>query len=112
VYAPETIPYATERYRNEAERLLCVLDHRLHGREFIAGDEYTIADMACYPWIDPYSKKAPLDLSPFPEVRRWRADIAKRPATRRAYERGRVLKRSGEMTEAERKILFGQRART
>jgi GST-like protein len=53
-----------------------------------------------------------LDLSPFPEVRRWRADIAKRPATRRAYERGRVLKRSGEMTEAERKILFGQRART
>ncbi|HET6905473.1 MAG TPA: glutathione binding-like protein [Rhodanobacteraceae bacterium] len=110
VYAPEKIPYAMERYRNEAERLLGVLDKRLRDRQFIAGDEYTIADMACYPWINPYSR-APLDLSPFPEVRRWHAAIARRPATQRAYERGESLRRAGPMTEEERSILFGQRAR-
>ena len=69
VYAPEKIPYAIERYTKEALRLLGVLDKRLDGRAFIAGDEYTIADMACYPWIDPYTK-APLDLAPFANVRR------------------------------------------
>ncbi|HVU82585.1 MAG TPA: glutathione S-transferase C-terminal domain-containing protein, partial [Rhodanobacteraceae bacterium] len=68
VYAPEKIPYAMERYRNEAERLLDVLNRRLAGRAFITGDDYTIADMACYPWINPYDK-APLDLEPFAEVR-------------------------------------------
>jgi GST-like protein len=68
--------------------------------------------MACYPWIDPYRKKAPLDLTAFPEVQRWHEAIAQRPATQRAYERGRSLERTGEMTEKERKILFGQRART
>jgi len=109
-YAPEPIPYAMERYKNEAERLLGVLDKRLQGRAFVAGDEYTIADMACYPWIDPYSK-APLDLAPFANVRRWRTAIAKRPATQRAYARGESLRRSEPMSEAERKILFGQRAR-
>ncbi len=111
VYAPEKIPYAMERYKNEAERLLGVLDTRLRGREFIAGDEYTIADMACYPWIDPYKKKAPLDLTAFREVLRWRETVARRPATQRAYERGRTLERSGEMTAEEKRILFGQRAR-
>src|SRR5690606_6855988 len=61
VYAPEKVPYAIERYGREAERLLGVLDKRLAGRAFIAGDDYSIADMACYPWINPYDK-APLDL--------------------------------------------------
>ena len=56
VYAPEKIPYAIERYTKEAERLLGVLDRRLEGRAFIAGDDYTIADMAAYPWISPYDK--------------------------------------------------------
>ncbi|HEX5353745.1 MAG TPA: glutathione S-transferase C-terminal domain-containing protein [Rhodanobacteraceae bacterium] len=112
VYAPEKIPYAMERYRNEAERLLDVLNRRLAGRAFITGDDYTIADMACYPWIDPYSK-APLDLQPFAEVRRWRDAIAIRPATQRAYARGpEVNLRSGKpMSDAEKKILFGQGAR-
>lgn len=111
-YAPEKIPYAMERYRNEAERLLDVLDRRLAGRAFITGDDYTIADMACYPWIDPYSK-APLDLEPFAEVRRWRDSIAARPATQRAYALGpQVNPRSGAaMSEDEKKILFGQHAR-
>src|SRR3546814_2235892 len=84
VYAPEKVPYAIARYDRESERLLGVLDKRLAGREFIAGDEYTIADMACHPWINPY-EKAPLDLEPFPEIRRWHAAIAARPATKRAY---------------------------
>ncbi len=111
VYAPEKIPYAIERYRKESERLLDVLDRRLAGREFIAGD-YSIADMACWPWIDPYSK-APLDLAPFAEVRRWHAAIAARPATQRAMARGpEVNPKSGApMSDEEKKILFGQRAR-
>jgi GST-like protein len=111
-YAPEAIPYAMERYRNEAERLLDVLDRRLQGRAFITGDDYTIADMASYPWIDPYSK-APLDLEPFAEVRRWRDAIAARPATARAYARGKEVNPSAgqPMSDEEKKVLFGQRAR-
>jgi GST-like protein len=111
-YAPERIPYAMERYSNEAERLLDVLDRRLQDRAFIAGDDYTIADMACYPWIDPYSK-APLDLEPFAEVRRWRDAIAARPATVRAYARGKEVNPSAgqPMSDEEKKVLFGQRAR-
>jgi GSH-dependent disulfide-bond oxidoreductase len=113
VYAPEKLPYAIERYTKEAERLLSVLDHRLAGRAFIAGEEYGIADMACYPWIDPYAK-APLDLAPFAEVRRWRDAIAQRPATRRAYARGaEVNPAAGQpLGEDERRVLFGQGART
>ena len=112
VYAPEKIPYAIERYTKEAERLLDVLDRRLQGRAFITGDDYTIADMACYPWINPYDK-APLDLEPFAEVRRWHAAIAARPATKRALARGpEVNPRSGTpMSDEEKKILFGQGAR-
>ena len=84
VYAPEKVPYAIQRYGLESQRLLGVLDKRLAGRAFIAGDEYSIADMACYPWISPYDA-APLDLEPFPDLRRWQAAIAARPATGRAY---------------------------
>ena len=112
VYAPEKIPYAMGRYRKEAERLLDVLNRRLRGRAFITGDDYTIADMACYPWVDPYSK-APLDLAPFAEVRRWHEAIAARPATQRAYAREREVNRNAgqPMSDEEKKILFGQGAR-
>ncbi len=112
VYAPERIPYAIERYTNEAERLLGVLDMQLAGRPFIAGDDYSIADMACYPWINPYTK-TPLDMKPFTEVRRWQAAIAARPATQRAYAKGmHVSPRSDQpMSEEEKRVLFGQRAR-
>ena len=110
VYAPEKIPYAIERYTNDVRRLLGVLDRRLAGRAFIAGDEYSIADMACYPWINPYSK-APLDLTPFAEVRRWHEAVAARPATQRAYALGpKVNPASGQpLSEEERRILFGQK---
>ncbi|MDE2406781.1 MAG: glutathione S-transferase N-terminal domain-containing protein [Xanthomonadaceae bacterium] len=112
VYAPEVVPYARERYRKEAERLLGVLDRRLQGRAFIAGDDYSIADMACYPWLNAYTS-APLDLSPFANLRRWQADIAARPATQRAYALAQqVNPNAGKpMTDAEKKILFGQGAR-
>ncbi len=111
VYAPEKIGYAMERYRRESGRLLGVLDKHLEGREFIAGDEYTIADMACHPWINPYDK-APLDLAPFANVRRWHAAIAARPAVQRAYALGTTVEGAGQpLTDAERRILFGQGAR-
>jgi GST-like protein len=112
VYAPEKIPYAIERYTREAERLLGVLDKRLAGRAFIAGDAYTIADATCYPWINPYTS-VPLDLSPFPDLQRWHAAIAARPATQRAYAIGKqVNPEAGKpMGEEEKKVLFGQGAR-
>lgn len=110
VYAPERIDYAIERYTREVERLLGVLDRRLEGRAFIAGDDYTIADMAAYPWINVYDK-APIDLSPFAEVRRWHASIAERPATQRAYALAKqVNPNAGQpMSEDEKKVLFGRR---
>lgn len=112
VYAPEDIGYARERYRKEAERLLGVLDRQLAGRAFIAGAEYSIADMASYPWINPYDK-APLDLSPFANVRRWQAAIRERPATRRAYAwTKQVNPQAGQaLSDEQAKILFGQGAR-
>jgi GST-like protein len=112
VYAPERLAYAMERYRRESGRLLGVLDRQLRGREFIAGNDYTIADMACHPWIDPYDK-APLDLSPFPDVRRWHAAIASRPATQRAYALSKLVNPDAgqPLSDAEKKILFNQGVR-
>ena len=112
VYAPEPIPYAIDRYTKEVQRLLGVLDRRLAGRAFIAGDEYTIADMAAYPWIDVY-ERAPIDLAPFPEVRRWQAAIAARPATQRAYALSKQVNPDAgkPMSDEEKAVLFGQGAR-
>lgn len=109
VYAPERIEYAIDRYTREVQRLLGVLDRRLAGRSFIAGEEYTIADMAAYPWINPYTK-APLDLGPYPELRRWHAAIAARPATARAYALAtQVNPDAGKpLTDEQRRQLFGR----
>ncbi len=111
VYAPEKIDYAIDRYTREAERLLGVLDKQLRGRGFIAGDDYSIADMACYPWIDPY-KDAPMEMTQFPEVERWRTAIRERPATRRAYALARQVNPDAgkPLSDEERKHLFGQGA--
>ncbi|MFC3550673.1 glutathione S-transferase N-terminal domain-containing protein [Lysobacter cavernae] len=105
VYAPEPIAYAIDRYTREVLRLLGVLDKRLQGREFIAGD-YSIADMAAHPWINPYTK-APLDLTPFANVRRWHAAIAARPAAQRAYALAERYGAQREMTPEMHQILFG-----
>ena len=109
VYAPERIDYAIDRYTREVQRLLGVLDRRLAGRSFIAGEDYTIADMAAYPWINPYTK-APLDLEPYPELRRWHAAIAARPATARAYAlTAQVNPDAGKpLTDEQRRQLFGR----
>lgn len=109
VYAPEKIPYAIERYTNEANRLLQVLDTHLKGRDFIAGNAYSIADMASYPWIGVYDK-APIDMTPYPEVQRWHAAIKARPATARAYAKAKEINPDAgkAMSDEEKKLLFGQ----
>ena len=83
-FAPEKIPYAIERYVKETARLYGVLDKRLADRAFVAGEEYSIADMATYPWIVPYERQSQ-DLDDFPHLKRWFEAIAARPATARAY---------------------------
>ncbi|MFV1917841.1 glutathione S-transferase N-terminal domain-containing protein [Sphingomonas sp. MJ1 (PH-R8)] len=109
-YAPEKIPYAIERYLKETNRLYGVLDRRLEGRAFIAGD-YSIADMAAYPWIVPHEAQGQ-DLTDFPNVQRWFEAIRTRPATERAYALGETVNASsGEMTEEARRNLFGQTAK-
>ncbi|HEX6635350.1 MAG TPA: glutathione binding-like protein [Usitatibacter sp.] len=107
-YAPEKIPYAIERYVKETSRLYAVLDKRLAGRDFIAGREYTIADMACYPWIIPDRQGQAID--DFPNLERWHAAIRARPATARAYALVKQVNpgAGGIRTEEERKVLFGQ----
>lgn len=108
-YAPEKLPYAIDRYVNEANRLYGVLDRRLRGRAFIAGEAYTIADMACYPWIVPW-KKQMQTLDDFPDLRRWFDAVRARPATLRAYEKGQAISDQPVVDEDSRKVLFGQRA--
>ena len=109
VYAPEKIPYAQKRYVDETARLYGVLDRRLADREFVAG-AYSIADMACYPWIVPHEVHGQ-DLGRFPNLRRWFDAIAARPATIRAYEKGRAIQPApAPMTDEQRRILFGQTA--
>ncbi len=82
--APEPVPYAIERYTNETKRLFGVVNKRLADRPFLAGDEYTIADMAAYPWAAPYNLLSQ-EIDDFPHVERWLDAIAGRPATQRAY---------------------------
>jgi GST-like protein len=107
-YAPEKLQYAIDRYTNETHRLYSVLNHRLRDREFIAGD-YSIADMACYPWIVPHERHGQ-NLEEFPHLKRWFDTIRARPATLRTYEGvGRPYERSSPMSDEERRILFGQR---
>ena len=89
LYAPEPLPYPIERYRSEMLRLYGVLDRRLDGRDYIAGD-YSIADMACWPWVITY-KGQKVDLDMFPNVRRWYKALQQRPALGRGYDAGKEL---------------------
>ena len=109
LYAPEKIPYAMKRYVDETARLYGVLDRRLADRPFIAGEVYTIADMASYPWILPHERQQQ-DLTHFPNLRRWFEAIAARPATIAAYDKGRTLNTAPTVTEDAKRILFGQGA--
>lgn len=84
IYAPEKIPYAQERYIKETNRLYGVLNKQLENRDYIAG-EYSIADMATYPWIVPYEKQNQ-NLNDFPNLKRWFTTLQQRPAVKKAYE--------------------------
>lgn len=108
LYAPEKIPYAIERYVKETNRLYGVLDRRLADREFVAGD-YSIADMAAYPWIVPWQRQQQ-NLDDFPHLKRWFEAIRQRPAVVRAYRRAEEINTAPTVNESSRGVLFGQTA--
>ncbi len=108
-YAPERLPYAMDRYVRETARLYGVLNKQLSdGREFIAGD-YSIADMACYPWVVPHERQRQ-DISSFPLLHAWLQRIAVRPATQRAYALAKTINEAPTVSAESRSVLFGQDA--
>jgi GST-like protein len=109
-YAPEKLPYAIDRYVKETNRLYGVLNKRLADREFVAG-EYTIADMAAYPWIVPRERQGQ-KLEDFPHLKRWFETIKARPATVRAYEKARAINTQPTVSAESKSFLFGQTAAT
>ncbi len=109
-YAPERLEYAMDRYVKETSRLYAVLDRRLADREYVAGD-YSIADMASYPWTVPH-KRQQQKIEEFPNLKRWFDTIRARPATKRAYDKGAEISVKPVMDEEAKKILFGQTADT
>jgi GST-like protein len=109
VYAPEKLPYAISRYVNETNRLYGVMDRRLAEYPFLAGYDYSIADMAAYPWVVPW-KRQQQNLDNFASLRRWFDSIRERPATLRAYAKGEPYSAQPAVTEEGKKLLFGQTA--
>jgi GST-like protein len=107
-YAPEKIPYAQERYIKETNRLYGVLNRRLEGRSFVAGD-YSIADMASYPWVVSHERQGQ-KLEDFPNLKSWFERIKARPAVVKAYEKGAAISTVPSVNEESKKILFGQTA--
>jgi len=109
-YAVEKLTYAIDRYRNEVNRLYGVLDRRLASHEYLAGD-YSIADMASYPWAVPHERMGQ-KIADFPHLKRWLDAIAARPAVARAYALVKEINpnQGGVRTAEERAILFGQTA--
>lgn len=104
-YAKEKIPYAIERYRNESKRLVGVLDRRLGESEFVGG-EYSIADMAIYPWVGGMATRAPDLVQDAPKVQAWMATLAARPAVQRGMDLMKEHRRTQPFTDEERKNLF------
>ena len=109
-YAPEIIPYAIERYTNEAARIYRVIDRRLAESEFMAADEYTIADVAIFPWLRSHDNQGQ-DLADYPNLKRWYEAVEARPAVARGLEvfaeQRRQLNR--DMDEKTRSTLFGNK---
>jgi GST-like protein len=111
LYAPEKISYALERYGKEVDRLYGVLDTQLgKTKAFVAGSDYSVADMAIFPWVRTH-KAQQVDLKKFPHVRRWYDALFQRPAVKRGLDVGKEL-RAGSLTEEARKALFGQTAQS
>ena len=107
-YAPEPIPYATQRYVQETNRLYGVLDRRLADRPHVAGN-YSIADIACYPWIRMHERQGQ-DLKQFPNLSRWFAALTARPAIVKAYEIAASINTAPTVSEESKRLLFGQTA--
>lgn len=109
-YAKDPVPYALERYRNEYDRLLAVMDVRMRDRDFLAG-EYSIADMASFPWVLPY-KRFGIDLDNFENVRRWFDAMKVRPAVRAGINLGKDWQRTERNSNEAHSMLFGQNSET
>ena len=114
-YALEKIPYAIERYANEAKRLSRVLNHRLEEAHWLAGDEYSMADIIAFPWlrtaIEPsprFDERGYIDLGEFPAVRRWYDEIEARPAVQRGVKVLTEARDQSAITNAEREVYFGK----
>lgn len=108
-YAPDDIPYAVERYTNEAARIYGVVDRRLSESEYIAGEEYTIADIAIFPWLVSHERQGQ-KLDDYPNLARWYRKIESRPAVQRGLDVGKELRKPvEEMSDEERESLFGKR---
>jgi len=105
-YAPERIEYAVQRYSKEANRLYGVMDRRLKESPYLAGDAYSIADMATFPWLRSYESQG-VDMADYPSVKRWFDEIAARPAVQRGLEVLKEHRRSGPMDEKAKEMLFG-----
>ena len=105
-YAPEKLPYAIERYGNEVKRLYRVLEKRLSESEYLAGRDYSIADIATFPWARNPDRRG-VDLAEYPSVKRWHDAIAARPAVQRGVAVLSDNQRSTPMTDEERDVLFG-----
>ena len=106
-YANDKIPYAIDRYTNEVARLHRVLDKRLSEVEWLAGDEYSLADIITFPWIrNPDRRK--IDLATYPNVKRWHDAVAARPAVQRGVAVLAENQRVGPMTDAEKEVMFGK----
>jgi GST-like protein len=111
-YAPEVIPYAIDRYTNEASRLYGVMNRHLSEVEYFVGDEYSIVDMAIYPWVASHERQGQ-KLEDFLNLSRWYEAVVARPAVRRAMEVGEELRRPIEdLDEEARDVLFGGKRRT
>ena len=111
-YAPEQVPYAIDRYTNEAARLYGVMDERLSEVEYFAGGEYSIVDMAIYPWVASHERQGQ-KIEDYPNLERWYQSMEARPAVQRAMEVGEELRRPIEdLDEEARDVLFGSKRRS
>lgn len=109
-YAKEPVKYAQDRYANEYDRLLAVMDVRLRDRDFLGG-HYSIADMAAFPWVLPY-KRLGNDIDRFPNLRRWFDTIKERPAVRRGIDLGKDWRRDESRSDKARSLMFDQNSET
>ncbi len=111
-YAPEKIEYAIDRYTNEAARLYGVMDRHLADKDYFVGDEYSIADVAIYPWLIPYERQGQ-DMNDFPNLYRWFEQVGSRPAVQRGLAAGEELRKPiEEVDEESRNRLFGNTGRS